>query len=186
MGLRSDIAGTTRDTFAIGNGVAGDKTLQAETNAATLPFLRYNDTSKRWEISVDGTALVRMGCAVVHWGNSLVSTTTTTRYLTPGYEAAIAPTTVVQWRVPFSGVIKNLRVQHNTPAGNGNVIVYTVRINGVASTLTVSLASTASNGSDTANSAVVAAGDLVDIAITKAAGVATSPGDVMASVDVSA
>lgn len=61
MALRDKIAGTTNNTFAIGDGGAGDKYLQAETDAATLPFLRYNDTSKRWDLSHDGTAVQVLG-----------------------------------------------------------------------------------------------------------------------------
>lgn len=58
MGLRDHIAGTTSDTFAIGNGAAGDKYIQAENAAGTLPFIRYNDTTKKWELSNDGIAIV--------------------------------------------------------------------------------------------------------------------------------
>lgn len=119
--------------------------------------------------------------SAIHWGNSGVAATTTTRYLTPGYEDSTAPTTVIQWRVPFAGTISLLRVRQNTGAGNGNAIVYTLRKNGAAQTLTVSMASTANDGSDLANSVTVAAGDLVDIEVTKAASVAATPSDIVAS-----
>jgi hypothetical protein len=75
-----------------------------------------------------------------------------------------------------------MRVRHNTTAGNGNAIVYTLRKNGSAQALTVSLASTGADGSDTSNSVTVAAGDLVDIEVTKASSIATSPSDIMVSV----
>lgn len=117
----------------------------------------------------------------ITWGNSGVSSTTTTRYLTPWYEDVVAPTTVIQWRVPFAGAISLMRVRQ-TGAGNGNAIVYTLRVGGVASTLTVSLASTGADGSDLVHSVAVAAGDLVDIEVTKAASVGTSPSDITVSV----
>jgi hypothetical protein len=115
------------------------------------------------------------------FGSSGVLTTTTTRYLHPFYEASNAPTAPVSFRVPFAGTLRKLRVRHNTPAGNGNAIVYTVRINGSASSLTVSLASTSADGSDLVNAPTVAAGDYVDVEVTKAAGIGTSPSDIMAT-----
>lgn len=61
MGLRDNVLGTTSNTFAVGDGRAGDKYLQAETAAATVPFIRYNDTAKRWELSHDGTSVQILG-----------------------------------------------------------------------------------------------------------------------------
>jgi hypothetical protein len=120
--------------------------------------------------------------APVTWGSSSVSSTTTTRYLHPWYEDSLAPTTAIQWRVPFNGTISLMRVHHGGTAGNGNAIVYTLRKNNAAQSLTVSLASTAADGSDLANSVTVAAGDLVDVEVTKAASVGTSPSDITCSV----
>lgn len=122
--------------------------------------------------------------ALLHFGNTSVASSTTTRYLAPGYAVSLAPTVVVQYRVPFSGTLKNLRIVHNGPAGNGNPIVYTLRVNAVAQALQVSLFSTASSGVDSTHSVVVAAGDLIDIEVTKAAGVGSSPSDVMASLEM--
>jgi hypothetical protein len=122
--------------------------------------------------------------AWLSWGNSSVSATTTTRFLSPWYTDALAPTSVIQYRAPSAGTLKNLRVRHNVIAGNGNAIVYTIRINGVASTLLVSMASTASDGSDLVNTIAVAAGDLIDLQITKAASVGTSPSDILAIVEI--
>lgn len=118
------------------------------------------------------------------FGNNSVTATTTTRYLVPGYTAGTAPTAPVQYRLPSAGTVRRLRVRHNTGAGNGLAIVYTVRINGVASAVTVSLASTATDGSDLVNTVAVAAGDLIDIEVTKAASVGTSPAEIMASLEV--
>lgn len=121
---------------------------------------------------------------ILIWGDGNISATTTTRYLSPGYADGTALTSPIQFRVPSSGSVRRLRVRHNTTAGNGNAVVYTVRINSIASAVTVSMASTAADGSDLANTAAVVAGDLIDIEITKAASIATSPSDVMASLEV--
>lgn len=109
--------------------------------------------------------------AVLSWGAGNIAATTTTRFLWPGYESELAQTAAVQLRMVRPGTVRNLRIRHNTPAGNGNAIVYTVRVNGVATAIAVSLASTAVDGSDLVDAVRVAAGDLVDIRVTKALGI---------------
>jgi hypothetical protein len=118
---------------------------------------------------------------VITFGNDSVGASVTTRYLSPWFEDTLAQTVPAQWRIPRAGTLRSLRVHQNGPAGNGGLIVYTVRINGVATALSVSMASTAADGSDLVDSVVVAAGDLIDIEITKALAIATSPTDVLAS-----
>jgi hypothetical protein len=124
--------------------------------------------------------------AILLFGNDSVTSTTTTRYLTPCYEAATARTAPVQYRSPRAGILRNLRIRQNTGAGNGNSIVYTVRVNGVASALSVSMASTANDGGPDTDTVAVAAGDLIDIEVTKAASVATSPSDIVATMELAA
>lgn len=74
-------------------------------------------------------------------------------------------------------------VVHGVPSGNGNSIVYTMRVNGVSTALSVSVASTSGTGSNTSNSISVAQGDYVDIEVTKAASIGSSPGVVSVSVE---
>lgn len=80
--------------------------------------------------------------------------------------------------MPRAGTIQRMYVIHNLPAGNGNNIVYTVRLNTVATTLAVTLASNASTNSNLVNSFAVVAGDQIDIEVTKALDVAVSPSNV--------
>lgn len=122
--------------------------------------------------------------SVMLFGAGSVGSTTATRYLFPAYDDGIAQVVPVQIRMPRAGTLKNLYVRHNDPAGNGNPIVYTVRINGAPSALTVSLASTANDGNDVTHEIGVAKGDLVDVAITKAAAIGQSPSDVVATVEL--
>jgi copper chaperone CopZ len=117
------------------------------------------------------------------FGAGSVGSSTTTRYLFPCYSDSIAQTTPVQFRAARAGTLQNLRVRHNTAGGNGNAIVYTIRINGVGSSLTVSMLSTASDGSDLVNTAAVSAGDLIDVIVTKASTVGGGVKDVIASVE---
>lgn len=74
---------------------------------------------------------------------------------------------------------------HGVPSGNGNNIVYTLRVNGVASSLAVTMASTSGTGSNTSNSVTVAQGDYVDIEVTKAASIGSSPSAIAVSMEFS-
>jgi len=111
--------------------------------------------------------------AVLAWGNNSVANSTAARVLDPGYEQRTAPlassTAFIELRSPIAGTLQNMYVRHNNPGGSGAVITYTVFVNGVATALTVGLASTSSNGSDTVNSVAVSAGDLIRIQVTKVA-----------------
>lgn len=117
------------------------------------------------------------------WGRGSVAATTVTRYLTPGFDDTLAPTSPVACDVVRAGNLRNMRVRHNTPAGNGAAIVYTLRVNGVATALSVSLASTSAAGSDTVNSIAVAAGASIDIEVTKLVSTGASPSDVTVAVE---
>lgn len=77
--------------------------------------------------------------------------------------------------MPRDGTIRNMYVRHGNPDGNGNDITYTMRLNGVATSLTVTIASTGSQASDVSNTVSVTAGDNVDLEITKAANIGNSP-----------
>jgi len=116
------------------------------------------------------------------WGNQTVGASATTRFLIPGWGDVVAPTSAIQFRSPTAGTIKNLYIRHNTP-GVGSTITYTVRINNVATSLSVGLAASGTDANNTANSAAVSVGDLIDIQITKAA-ITTSPQNVTAAVQV--
>lgn len=122
------------------------------------------------------------------FGAESVGASTTTRYLLPSYSDTLATSSPVQVEIP-SGVTSfdfvRMDIRHNSPAGNGNDIVYTLRVNGVASLLTLTLASTATSATVTATVAI-SAGDLLDIEVTKAATVAASPTGVVALVEAAA
>lgn len=148
----------------------------------------FDSTALKFLWSRNGGQYVSMedvGPSVLSFGAASVLTTTTTRYLYPNYQTANASTTVVQMRVPQTGTLKNFYL-HQTGAGNGNDIVYTVRVGGVATALKVTIASTGTNGSDTVNSVAVVAGDLVDIEVTKALAIGTSPSDIVATLILAA
>ena len=121
------------------------------------------------------------GTAVIVFGAGTLGSTTTVRYLYPFYSDKFAEVGELGFEAPRAGTIKNLRVRHNSPKGNGNSIVYTVRVAGSDSTVTVTLPSTSTSGSDLSNSVSVSSGDLISLKVTKAIGVGTSPRNVVAS-----
>jgi hypothetical protein len=52
---------TSSNTFAIGDGGAGNKQLNANNADANKPNLRYEDTTNKWQFSNDGTTWTDMG-----------------------------------------------------------------------------------------------------------------------------
>ena len=148
----------------------------AQVGATANQVLAWDSTANKW-VPKDATV------SFLGFGANSVATTTTTRYLFPWYSDSTAPTTVIQMRVPRACTLRNLRIRHNTGAGNGNSIVYTVRKNGVTTALTCTLASTANDGSDLVNTVAFAAGDLIDIEVTKASAIGTSPTFVVGSIE---
>jgi hypothetical protein len=122
--------------------------------------------------------------AIQTWGDSSIASTTATRYLTPGYDSGTAPTNAVAYRVPRDGVMQNMYINCRTAGGNGNNVVYTVRVNSISSGLAVTLASNVISGSNLSTRVNVTQGDTIDIEVTKAASIGTSPEDVMASLEI--
>lgn len=118
------------------------------------------------------------------FGADRVGATTTTRYLYAGNAERLAEITPYQILVTRPGNLQRFRVLQNVPNGNGSAIAYTVRVNGVATALAVSIPSTTGGGADLLSTVPVAAGDAVDVEITKAAGVGSSPRNVVATVEV--
>ena len=103
------------------------------------------------------------------WGAISLANTTIIRYLTPWAPGLLAPTTPIQFEITRAAVLRNMYVRHNNPGGSGAIITYTLRVNGVATALSVSLASTSATGTDLVSTVAVSAGDTVDIEVTKSA-----------------
>lgn len=120
------------------------------------------------------------------FGAGTLTNTTQTRFLFPGFADSTAQTDTIQIYAPRAGTLQALRIRHNRLGGSPNPVVYTVRVNGVPSTLTASVASNAASGSDLVNSVVVAAGDLIDIQASKASTISGSLRDIVATVDFAA
>jgi hypothetical protein len=128
-----------------------------------------------------GTSGAGTGTAILALGAGSIGSSTTTRYLFPFYSEQLAEVNEFGFESPRSGIIKNLRVRHNKPKGNGNNIVYTVRVAGSDSSVSVTLASTSTSGNDIINTVSVSAGDLISIKVEKSSGVSSSPRNVIAT-----
>lgn len=162
---------------AHGNQTSG--TLHAAVvSEGTSGFMTGADKKKLDDIP---TEIVK---SILMWGNKDIITTTATRYLTPGYDSHSATSSAIQFAAPISGTAKNMYVRHNTGDGNGNAIVYTLRKNNVVTSLSVSIASTANNGSDLVHTVSLAAGDLIDIEVTKSSAISNSPDNILVSIAI--
>lgn len=122
----------------------------------------------------------------VVWGNNGVSSGTTDRYLSPGIdfeEGAGSNVDNFQWVAPRDGFMRNMRIRQNAPAGNGNDIVYTLRQGTSNTALTVTVASTSNNGTNTDDIVTISEGNLLNIEVTKAASVNSSPNNIICTID---
>lgn len=155
------------------HGLRGGGTQHADATTSVAGFLSAADKTKIDNPPTD----------TLFWGNTGIGTSTTARFLTPGHDPNTALTTAIQFRVPRVGVLKQLRVHSNTAGTGAATLTFTVRKNSVATTITCSYSNTAQDGSDVTNSISVAAGDLIDITITKSTTLSSSPAEVMATLE---
>lgn len=107
------------------------------------------------------------------WGASSIAAAADTRFLPPGFDTATAPLFAESgFRASHAGLLDNFRVRHNSPAGNGNVVLYDVLVNGVAQLVNVPLATgAAGDASDLVTTVALAAGDLLQVTASKALGI---------------
>lgn len=124
------------------------------------------------------------GVSVVTFGNYEISTTTTTRYLDPGFNGNLAPVSATSWRCPADGNIEALFVSHTDLGAAAEPVVYTVMVNGVATSVSCTVNANAASGSDVANTAAVLQGQLVTVRVTKAGTLTTAPTRITATFQV--
>ena len=154
--------------FAVA-GVANGNVTAAQGSFAMNPLggagavMSYKETAG----ADTNTGWIGVGGDDVAMGALSVGAAMTALFFAPGGMALTsAATTEIQWTAPRAGRIRNLRGKCVAGVGGGNN-TYTVRKNGVDQTLTFTIANTATSGSDTTHSFVVAAGDLISIKVTK-------------------
>ena len=87
-----------------------------------------------------------------------------TAYLPTGTGATSASETKdYQWMIPVAGTLKTLYVAVTTSSGSNTGDIFTVRVNGVNTSITCTLIQSATTGNDTTNTAAVVVGDLVSV-----------------------
>jgi hypothetical protein len=151
------------------------------TAAAHLDLDEYMATLGWTFVIDDPTTALPQPAAQLMFGAEAVATNTTARYLYPGYINSIGQTSPIQVPVSRGGTLRDMRI-HQTGDGNGTDMTYTVRVNGVATAIAVTMASTDDVGFNVVDSVAVDAGDLVDIEVTKAGGLGNSPGEIICTV----
>jgi hypothetical protein len=117
------------------------------------------------------------------WGSGSVGATATPRFLYPWYSDRLAEVGELGFIATRAGELSNFSVYQNIPEGNGNTIIYRVRVAGVTTSLGVSLASTDFYGKNTTDVVPVTEGDLVSILVSKSLGIGKSPRNVVAAAD---
>jgi hypothetical protein len=81
-----------------------------------------------------------------------------------------------------AGTLSNMRV-NQILTGTGGNITYTVRINGVDTALSVTMTAGTAVASNLVNAVSVAAGDTVDVRVTKASTISLSPSDIVLTME---
>jgi hypothetical protein len=116
-----------------------------------------------------------------NWGANNINSAADTRVMTPGFLDGLVNTNTPRGFVaPRAGMLRNLFARHNIAAGNGNAVTYTIRLNGVATALTVNLATAAiGSAGNTVNTVAVAQGDLIELLTIKAVAIGSGVLDAM-------
>lgn len=160
-----------------GTTTAGPGSIAVDVDTTSTPYFKTTGAGNTgWRTMVGGPS-------VIMFGDATLQQSTATRYLTPGYDAGGAPTVAMRYPVPRDGVIEDMRISCRAAPGNGNNVVYTLRVNSVASALAVTLASDTLDGSAT-GAVAVSAGDILDIEVTKATAIGSSLNDVLCTLNL--
>lgn len=137
----------------------------------------------RWNFVTGGGG--DQGNAVISFSARFVSGKSA-RFLEPYSGSRIlAPTVAVQILAPRAGTLRNLFVRHRVAGSNSMLITYTLRLAGVGTPLSVSLASNdpALEAANVAASVPVPQGALLDLRVTKAASVLLGPRDIFVTME---
>lgn len=188
--IANNTSDATEITLRPYNGVGsigGSATIEIAGDGAVVRLISIAGTGL-WLVVSDtsgggGGSLSTM----LFWGVDTVDATTADKYLLPGYHMGAAHTVQINQRMAMAGTISQLGIIHNTPAGNGNDIVYTILVNGVkpVSGPTVTLASDGTTATDIVNTVDVVAGDQVALLVEKALNIGSGAVDVTATCLVS-
>lgn len=178
-------------TNALEGGLTVDPTAGAGVPAAIGAFYSRRGTTQWWlKTGAAATAwtLVVAGAPVgtiLVWGNDSVAAPADTRFLDPGRKGTASTTDISRFALTRAGTLRNFFVRHNTPAGDGDTITYTVMVNGAATAITVTQASNVTaQVSDLVNTVAVVQGDFISIRAVKNADITNGAINVQATLEL--
>lgn len=150
--------------------------LRTDGGQATAVYYKDNGTGN--------TGWLGIGGSMIPFGADSLGVGAGTVFFGPGY-ITLAPATEIQINITRPATIRNLRVQVATAGTGADTVTYTLRKNGVDTTVTCSLGNTSTGGaSDLTHSFTVVAGDLLSLSAVKGAGVTTGQAQVCASAEL--
>lgn len=166
---------SARNAAVVQSTDIGKVALQSDNNTY---WILINTTPTWTAITADGNS-----GSILLFGDGGIQTSTTTRYLTPGFDNGAALTNESQIRAPRSGNIQGfyIQIRQGGAAGGAVDITYTLRVNGSDTLATVVMDVTDTTGSDTSTNVSISANDLISISVDKASGINNSPDDVYAT-----
>jgi hypothetical protein len=123
--------------------------------------------------------------AQVVWACNNIGPGADNRVMPVGYDNGLISTAPIRgYMAPRAGTFRNLFVRYNAAAGNGSPAVFTLRVNGVATSLSVSRATgTIGSASNLVNTVAVAQGDLIEMTVGKGASIANGILEVFVSAE---
>jgi hypothetical protein len=129
-----------------------------------------------------------VGSGGMVWAAANIGSAAETRIIPVGYDDALISTVSPKgYSTPRAGTFRNMYVRTNTANGNGATVTYTLRVNGVATLLSVTRATGAvGTSTDLVNSVVVAAGDLIEMMAIKPASIGSGVQEVFVSAEFGA
>lgn len=157
------------------HGAQSDPTMHAVATGAANGFMSAADKAKL------DTYPAQPPASLLIYGFENIAAAADTRFLGTGSNDGTAPTTSdYAFRMPRSGTLRNFRVRHNSAIGNGNSVVYDIRIDTAPQGLGLTLASGAiGDASDLATTIAVSAGELIEVTAVKALSLGAGGLDVM-------
>jgi hypothetical protein len=133
------------------------------------------------DLSIPDVKFVRANSDTITFGANDIGTGTLPVFLIPGYADAAAPATSISWPAPRDGTIKNLYILQNISGSFNNSIDYVVIVEGIESSVVVTIDANVRLGSDLVNTINVNQGDSVAIHAEKPFPIGTSPGNIVAT-----
>jgi hypothetical protein len=180
--INADIAANAITTSKVANGTVTTSKL-ADSAVSGLKLLTRAVTSNHIAVGGNiGDVLVNSNGANAAWQPALkavfVGSTgngaTNGNFSSPTDRGNVGIEAQVQAVCPRSGTLKNLYVRVSNAPGAGASRTITVRINGVNTTLTATVAGAATSNNNTANSVSISAGDYFSLIQTDAGGAANA------------